>query len=152
MSLRDTVMEQMKLAMKTQTPEGKLRLATLRLLMSELGNAEIAKREELTPDDELAVVSREVKRRGEAAQEYSKAGREDLAGKEKAEAAVLKEFLPEQLGEDEIARIVEEAIAQTGATTPRDIGRVMSAVMPKLKGRADGKTVNALVARRLGTG
>lgn len=152
MGLVDEVTEQMKTAMKVQTPEGKLRVSTLRMLMSELKNAKIAKREDLEPDDEIAVVSREVKRRGEAASEYTKAGRDDLADKENAEAKILKEFLPEQLGEAEIEKVVDEAIAETGAATPKDIGRVMSAIMPKLKGRADGKTVNALVARRLGAG
>lgn len=150
MSLRDTAADQMKAAMKSQAPDARLRVSTLRMLMAELKNAEIAKREELEPDDELAVVSREVKRRGEAAEEYAKADRADLADKEKAEAEILKAFLPEQLSEPEVEAIVAEAIAETGASSPRDMGRVMGAVMPKLKGRADGKVVNALVARKLG--
>lgn len=150
MSLLDTVTDQMRTAMKARTPEGKLRVSTLRMLMAELKNAEIAKRDDLEPGDELSVVAREVKRRGEAAEEYAKAGREDLSDKEKAEAEVLKEFLPEQLGEAEVERIIDEAIAETGAATPKDMGRVMGVVMPKLKGKADGKLVNALVARKLG--
>lgn len=152
MSLRETVAEQMKVAMKSGAPDSKLRVSTLRMLMAELKNAEIAKRGELAADDELAVVAREVKRRTEAVDEYAKAGRDDLAGKEETEASILKEFLPEQLSEAEVESIVDEAIAETGAATPKDMGRVMGAVMPKLKGRADGKLVNALVARKLGAG
>lgn len=150
MSLIETATGQMRAAMKSQAPDAKLRVSTLRMLMSELKNAQIAKREELEADDELAVVAREVKRRGEAAEEYAKADRPDLAEKEKAEAAILTEFLPEQLSEADIEQIIDEAIAETGASTAKDIGRVMSAAMPKLKGRADGKSVNALVARKLG--
>ncbi|RJQ51755.1 MAG: GatB/YqeY domain-containing protein [Actinobacteria bacterium] len=149
MSLRETVSENMKQVMKGDAPDRKLRLSTLRMLMSELRNAEIANRGELKPDDELSVVGREVKRRNEATEEYKKAGREDLADKEAAEAAILKEFLPEPLDEDELDEIIDEAIAETDATSIHDVGRVMSLVMPRVKGRADGKVVNTMVMRKL---
>lgn len=150
MSLRDEVAERMKAAMKSTEPDRKTRVSTLRMLMSELRNAEIAKRGELTPKDELAVVSHEVKVRNDSIEEYAKGGRDDLVARQRAEAEVLAEFLPEQLSEGDVEAIIDAAIAETGAATQKDIGRVMGLVMSKVKGRADGKVVNALVARKLG--
>ncbi len=149
MSLRDEASEKMKAAMKSDAADKKLRVQTLRMLMSELTNAEISKRGELSDQDELSVVSREVKRRNEAAEEYTNASRPELAEKETAEAEILKEFLPEQLDEDELGDIVDEAIDETGASGTGDVGKVMRVVMDRVRGRADGKAVNALVARKL---
>ena len=126
-------------------PEGKLRLATLRLVSSELKNAEIAKGGQLTEEEVAQVLSRELKRRREAAEEYEKAGRGELAAKERAEGEVVAEFMPEQMSEDEVRAVVAAAIAESGASGPVDMGRVMGAVMPKVKGKADGRLVNALV-------
>jgi uncharacterized protein len=100
----------------------------------------------------MEVVVREVKKRREAVEEYAKAGREDLAGKERDEAAILTAYLPEQLGEDEITAIIKTAIEDTGALGLNDLGKVMGVVIPQTKGRADGKRVNEIVRELLGQG
>lgn len=128
----------------------KLRVATLKLLMSAIKNAQVAKRGDLTDEEGIEVVSREFKKRQEAAQEYRKAGREDRASAEEAEAEILKEWLPEQLSSEEVQRLVEEAVNETGAATPAEMGKVMGVLMPKLKGKADGKLVSELVRKKLG--
>jgi len=128
----------------------KLRVATLKLLMSAIKNAQVAKRGDLTDDESIEVVSREFKKRQEAAQEYRKAGREDRASTEEAEAEILKEWMPQQLSSEEVQRLVDEAVTETGATAPAEMGKVMGVLMPKLKGRADGKLVSELVRKKLG--
>lgn len=127
----------------------KTRVSVLRLLSSSVRNAEVDKKRKLTPEEMIEVVSREVKRREEAASEFAKGNRTDRADVEKQEAEILREWLPEQLGEDQIRQLVEEAVAQTGASGPAEIGKVMAALMPKIKGRADGKVVSDLVRARL---
>lgn len=127
----------------------KTRVSVLRLLSSSVRNAEVDKKRKLTPEEMIEVVSREVKRREEAASEFAKGNRTDRAEVEKQEAEILREWLPEQLGEDQIRQLVEEAVAQTGASGPAEIGKVMAALMPKIKGRADGKVVSDLVRARL---
>ncbi|MBW3589588.1 MAG: GatB/YqeY domain-containing protein [Actinobacteria bacterium] len=128
----------------------KLRVATLKLLMSAIKNAQVAKRGDLTDDESIEVVSREFKKRQEAAQEYRKAGREDRASAEEAEAEILKEWMPQQLSSEEVQRLVDEAVTETGAATPAEMGKVMGVLMPKLKGKADGKLVSELVRKKLG--
>lgn len=105
-----------------------------------------------TPDEagEIVVLKRERKRRLEAAELYDKAGRDDLAAKERYEEQIVAGYLPEELADDTLAAIVDEAIAETGAATPKDMGKVMGAVMKKVAGRADGTLVNRLVRDRLG--
>lgn len=125
------------------------RVSVLRLLSSALRNAEVEKRGQLTEEESVAVITREVRKREEAAAAYEHGGRSDRAADEEAEAAVLRHWLPEPLSEDEISRIVDEAIASTGASGPQQMGQVMKAVMPKLQGRADGKAVSELVRSRL---
>ena|SRR5437016_569752 len=119
------------------------RTGALRMLASELQKAAKEAREQEV--DEIAVLQRERKRRLESAEAYRDAGREDLAGAEEREAEVIDEYLPEQIADDELRRIVEDAVAEAGATSQKDMGKVMSAVMPQVKGRADGKRVSALV-------
>ena len=119
------------------------RTGALRMLASELQKAAKEAREQEV--DEIAVLQRERKRRLESAEAYRDAGREDLAGAEEREAQVIDEYLPEQMGDDELRRIVEDTVAQSGATSQRDMGKVMSAVMPQVKGHADGKRVSAVV-------
>ena len=119
------------------------RTGALRMLASELQKAAKEAREQEV--DEIAVLQRERKRRLESAEAYRDAGREDLAGAEEREAQVIDEYLPEQMGDDELRRIVEDTVAQAGATSQKDMGKVMSAVMPQVKGRADGKRVSAVV-------
>ena len=128
----------------------KLRVSTLKLLMSAIKNAQVAKRGDLTDDESIEVVSREFKKRQEAAQEYRNAGREDRASTEEAEAEILKEWMPQQLSSEEVQRLVDEAVNETGAATAAEMGKVMGVLMPKLKGRADGKLVSDLVRKKLG--
>jgi uncharacterized protein YqeY len=106
-------------------------------------------RRELGDDDVAAVVSREVKTRRESVDAFRKGGREDLATREEAEIAILADYLPQQLGDDEIAALVAEAVAATGASSARDLGKVMGWLSPRTRGRADGKRVSELVARTL---
>src|SRR5438067_3021437 len=119
------------------------RTGALRLIASELQKAAKEAREQEL--DEVAVLQRERKRRLESAEAYREAGREDLAGAEEREAAVIDEYLPEQMPDDELRKIVQDVVAESGASSPKDMGKVMSAVMPQVKGRADGKRVSAVV-------
>ncbi|HCG99633.1 MAG: glutamyl-tRNA amidotransferase [Candidatus Aquicultor primus] len=146
MSLKDRLNEDMKSAMRQASadPEQKLVLSTIRLLMSELKNAEIVKKESLVDDEVIEVVQRQIKRRNEAVEQFRKGNREELAVKEEKEAAVLAGYLPEQLSDEELTRLIKEAIEATGATAPKDMGRVMGKLMPQVKGKADGKRVNQL--------
>jgi len=143
---KDELQADLKESMKSRD---KLRISTLRMLLSEVHNAEIAKQGELDEAELLAVVSREAKRRKESIDEFERGGRNDLVEKESAELEVLMAYLPEQLGEEEIARVVDEIIAEVGATSPSDLGKVMGALMPKVKGKADGKMVNRMVRSKL---
>jgi uncharacterized protein YqeY len=121
----------------------------LSLLLSALRSAEKDLQRELTEDEELQVLQRERKRRVEAAEAFSNAGREEQAAAEEAELAVLQEFMPAQLSEEELEEIVDDAIAEVGATSMRDLGRVMADVMPQVAGRADGSMVSQLVREKL---
>jgi uncharacterized protein len=131
-----------------------LRSSTIRMVLSAITNAEVAGKEarELSDDDVIGVLSTEAKKRREAATAFADAGRTELSAKETAEAAVIAEYLPEQLGEAEIAQLVTTAIAQTGAAGEgmRAMGKVMGVVSPQVKGRADGGAVAAEVRRQLG--
>ncbi len=143
--------ERLRLDMKESLKAGeKLRLSTIRMMLSEIGNAEIAKRDELSEEEMVTVVTREAKRRKEAIEEYEKAGRQDLVDKESFEYSVIESYLPRQLEEAEIRRIIEKAVEETGASSPGDLGKVMSVVMPSLKGKADGRTVNLMAREILG--
>jgi len=119
------------------------RTGALRLLASELQKAIKEAREQEV--DEIAVLQRERKRRLESAEAFRDAGRSDLAESEEREAAVIDEYLPEQMSDAELRRIVEDVVAESGAASQKDMGRVMSAVMPQVKGQADGKRVSAVV-------
>jgi uncharacterized protein YqeY len=121
----------------------------LSLLLSALRAAEKDLQRELTEDEELQVLQRERKRRVEAAEAFRGAGREEQAASEEAELAVLEEFMPRQLSEEEVEEIVDDVIAEVGATSMRDLGRVMADVMPQVAGRADGSTVSQLVREKL---
>jgi uncharacterized protein len=131
-----------------------LRSSTIRMVLSAITNAEVAGKEarELTDDDIIGVLSTEAKKRRESATAFADAGRAELSAKETAEAAVIADYLPEQLGADEITRIVSAAIAETGAAGEgmRAMGKVMGVVSPQVKGRADGGAVAAEVRRQLG--
>jgi uncharacterized protein len=121
----------------------------LRLILSNLRSAEKELQRPLHEDEELQVLQRERKRRLESIEAFEAAGREEQAAKEEAELDVLEEFMPEPLSEDELERIVDDAIAEVGATSMRDLGRVMADVMPQIAGRADGSAVSQLVREKL---
>jgi uncharacterized protein YqeY len=126
-----------------------LRRDTLRMAESAIYNAEKRDRRAYTDDEVAAVLAREVKTRRESVEAFRKGLREDLAAKEEAEIAILSVFLPEQLSEAEIATLVAEALAATGAASPKDMGKVMGWLAPKTRGRADGKVVSQLVGKAL---
>ncbi len=121
----------------------------LRLLLSSLRSAEKDLQRELAEDEELQVLQRERKRRIEAADAFRAGGREEQAEKEERELAVLEEYMPAQLSEEELEEIIDDAIAEVGATSLRDLGRVMKDVMPQVAGRADGSQVSQLVKEKL---
>jgi len=121
----------------------------LRLILSSLRSAEKELQRPLHDDEELQVLRRERKRRLESAEAFRAAGREEQAQSEEAERAVLEEFMPEPLSEDDLERIVDDAIAEVGATSMRDLGRVMADVMPQIAGRADGSAVSQIVREKL---
>jgi uncharacterized protein YqeY len=126
-----------------------LRRDVLRMAQNAAYTIEKRERRELTDDDYAAILAREVKTRRESVEAFRAGGREDLAAKEEAEIAILSEFLPQQLTEDEIQALVDEGIAATGASSTRDLGKVMGWLAPRTRGRADGKQVSALVAQAL---
>jgi uncharacterized protein YqeY len=126
-----------------------LRRDVLRMAANAAYNVEKRNQKPLTEDEFLAVLTREVKTRRESVDAYTKANREDLAAKEQAEIAILGEYLPAALSETEIQALLDEAIAATGATNPRDMGKVMGWLSPRIRGRADGKVVSGLVASAL---
>ena len=121
----------------------------LRLILSSLRSAEKELQRPLHDDEELQVLQRERKRRLESAEAFRAAGREEQAQSEEAELAVLEEFMPEPLSEDDLERIVDDAIAEEGATSMRELGRVMADVMPQIAGRADGSAVSQIVREKL---
>ena len=127
-----------------------IRVSTLRMLSTALLNAEIAKnRVPLTPDEEIKVVKSEAKKRSEAIEIYEHAGETARADQEKKELAILGEFLPEEIGDNEIEKVVSEVISQTNTTSISDMGKVMSQVMARLEGRADGSRVSQIVKSKL---
>lgn len=126
-----------------------IRLSTLKLLSSALHNAEIKKREELSKEEELEIVEREAKKRKDAIEIYKKAGVNERAEKERKELKILQEYLPEELSDEKLKKIVDEVISSTGATNIEDIGKVIGAVLEKYKGRADGKKVSEMVRSKL---
>ena len=146
MSLIVRLEAELKQAMADREAE---RRDTLRLILSSLRSAEKELQRPLPDDEELQVLQRERKKRTEAAEAFREAGREELAQGEERELAVLEEFMPEPLSEDELEEIVDDAIAEVGATSMRDIGRVMADVMPQVSGRADGSMVSQLVREKL---
>lgn len=125
--------------------------ATLRMVMAAVKNARVAPGHsgEVGDQEALDLLAKEAKKRSEAIEAYGAAGRQELADKEQRELEILRRYLPDPLSEDEVRAIVDEAIAQTGATGPGDMGKVMGAVTPKTKGRADGRLVSTIVKDRL---
>lgn len=148
MSLKDRLLQDMKTAMKEKAA-GKTRLAVIRMARSAIKNREIELGREISDPEVLEVLTREVKMRRESLPDYERSGREELVAKLKEEIDVLMAYLPEQLSEADIEAMVREAIVKTDASGPGDLGKVMKAVIPKTKGKAEGKVVNQIVRRLL---
>lgn len=146
--LKDRLRTDLTAAMRARDD---VRTGTLRMTLTAITTAEVAGQEvkELTDDDVIAVLTKESKKRREAATAYRDAGHEDRAANEEAEARVLADYLPAALSEDELAILVDAAIAETGATSPREMGQVMKILKPQVTGRADGAAVAAAVKARL---
>ena len=151
MNLQEKITDDYKTAMKSGDTTRKMTLSGLRAAFK---SAEIdARGTDKVVDDETfrAVIEKEAKKRRESIEEFDKAGRTDLADKERAELEVLKDYLPEPMTDEELHAMVGEAIAQSGANSPKDMGRVMSVLVPKIAGRADGKLASKLVREALGS-
>lgn len=146
MSLLTDLNEDMKTAMKAKDKE---RLKTIRMLKSAVQNEELSKQSELTEEEEIAVLSREKKQRIDSLNEFKEADRNDLVENLEFEINIVDEYLPEQLSEEEVKGIVDQAIEQTGASSMQDMGKVMGTVMPEVKGKADGNLVNKIVKDKL---
>jgi uncharacterized protein YqeY len=146
MTLIERIEDDLRDAMRARDEE---RTSTLRLTLAALRAAEKEVQRPLKEDEELHVLQRERKRRAEAAEAFRGGGRDDQAAKEERELAIIQEFMPEPVGEAELERIIDDAIAETGATSLRDLGRVMADVMPQVAGRADGSVVSQLVREKL---
>lgn len=147
MSLQQRVTDELKSSMMARQA---VRTGTLRMLKAALGYAQIEKKTETLSDaDVMAVIQREAKKRRDSIEEFEKAGRAEMAANEKAELEVLSEFLPKPLSAEELESLVRAVIAEVGAASKKDMGLVMKAAQAKIDGRADGKTVSALVSRLL---
>ncbi len=121
------------------------RVSVLRLLLASIKNREIEKKEALTDEEVLAEIASAAKRRKESLEAFREGERQDLVEKEEAELVILEEYLPEQISEEEVRRTVQDVVAEVGAQSPSDLGKVMKELMPRLKGKADGKMVNQIV-------
>ena len=142
----DKLTDEMKSAMKSGD---KIKLSTIRQLRAQMKDAQIAKGDELTEEEMMAVLNNAAKKRREAIKLYEQGGRDELAENEKAELAIIETYLPQQLSEAEISDIIDKAIAETGAAGPSDLGKVMGKIMGQVRGRADGKLVQQLVRTKL---
>jgi len=145
-TLAEKLFEDQKKATKAKD---RFLLTVIRMMRSELQNGAIAKREPLNAEEELTILTREVKRRQESLGEFEKSGRQDLIDDLHREIAILKEYLPEQLTSQELEKIVGEVIAEAGVELKRDMGKVMGLLMPRIKGRADGALARKIVEEML---
>lgn len=146
MQLKQRLYEDLKKAMKTKD---EIRTRTLRLIISSIKTLEVEKMTEATDDDVFRVLSKECRKRVEAIEAYKKGGREDLVNEEQRELEIIKSYMPKQLSEEELKEIVKNVVEETGSSSIKDLGRVMKVLMPRVKGRADGKTVNDIVRQIL---
>ncbi len=147
MSLKENLLSDIKGALKAKES---LKLNTIRGLISEIKNREIALRRELGGDEIISIISTQIKKRKEAASLFKKGGRNDLFEQESQEMVILQEYLPEQVSEDELRRRVQEVITELGIAEMKDLGRVMKVIIPEFKGRADNGQIKNLVAECLG--
>ena len=147
MTLKERLNADMKEALKAHDAA---RLSTIRMVISAVRNKEIDSRKDMDDEGVLSVLATSAKQRRESIEQYEKAGRQDLVDKEKAELEVIQSYMPRQMGREEIEALVKDAVAESGAKGPGDMGKVMKVLMPKVKGRADGKLVNEVVKEALG--
>jgi uncharacterized protein len=141
-TLKEKLQEDLKTAMKSKDT---LRLSVIRLAKAAVMNLEIARGHQLSDQEVIEVLAKEAKQRADSIVEFEKAGRKDLADTLHKEIQIVQEYLPAQLAEPELRKLIEEVISQVGASGKKDINKVMPALMPKVKGRADGKLVNQIV-------
>lgn len=146
LDIKAKLTQDMKEALKAGN---KIKVSTIRLLLSEIKNEEIKKRGELEETEVHEVLRRQIRRRDEAIFEYKKADRIDLAEKEGAEKKILEDYMPPQLSDEELSKIVASIVEEVGASSVKELGKVMGRVMPEIKGKADGKRVSAMVKRIL---
>ena len=146
MTIEDRLLGDMKLALKAKD---KIQLDTIRMLRAQISDARIHKKEDLTESEIEQILSTAVKRRKEAIELYSQGNRDDLVAKEKAEQEIILKYLPEQLTEQEIDKLIDQTITSLDVTNEKDLGRIMASLMPKLKGKADGKLVQQKVREAL---
>ncbi len=145
-SLKRRINQDAKEALKSKDT---LTLNVLRMLKSEIRYKEIERGSELSDDDVISVLSTAIKKRKDSIQQFEKGGRDDLVSKEKQELTVVTKYMPERVSEEELSQIISQAISEEGATGSSDLGKVMKLVMPKVRGRADGKKVNQMVSSQL---
>nr|WP_320145921.1 GatB/YqeY domain-containing protein [uncultured Anaeromusa sp.] len=148
MSLQERLTEDVKTAMKAREA-GKSRLSVLRMVKASIRNIEIDRKKVLNDEDVLDVLAKEVKMRRDSMEDFRKGNRPDLVAALEEEIAILAEYLPAQLSEEEVRALVDQAVSQAQAVTAKDMGKVMAILMPQVKGKADGKLVNTLVRGRL---
>lgn len=146
MGLKEKLQDDMKKALKSSD---KLRLKVIRFVLSQIKNAEIDKGGELSDEEIIKVISKEIKKIEEAAEEFKNGGNAARAEEELKEAEILKEYLPEPLTSEELEKIIDAAIEEVGAKTLKDLGAVMKVLMPKIAGRADGKIASEIVKKKL---
>jgi len=147
LTLKECIMEDMKQAMKSRD---KLKLDAIRMLRGAIREREIEKQIELDDDGVIQVLTNQVKKRKDSIEQFRDAGRMDLVGREEKQLQALEIYMPQQLSLDEVKHLIDEVIAETGASSMRDMGKVMSTIMPRIRGRADGKEVNQIVRGKLG--
>ena len=146
MTLKQKLQEDLKTSMKNKDT---LRKSVITLIRSSIKQVEVDKRIELNDDDIIDIISKQLKQRNDSLEQFLDAGREDLVEETRSEIEVLKEYLPQQLSEEELNEIVKLTISEVGATSMKDMGKIMSVIKPKTKGRADGKLINKLVKENL---
>lgn len=146
MTLQNRLQQDMQAAIRERD---ELRRDTLRMVVSAAYNLQKQAGRDLTDDEVISVLTREVKTRRESVEAFTAGGRTDAAAKERAEIEIISTYLPEQIGADELAQIVAQAVEESGATSVKEMGKVMAVLMPRVKGRADGKQVSALVTQEL---
>lgn len=146
MSLKQKLQEDLKSSMKNKDT---VRKSVVTLIRASIKQYEVDNRVELDDEGIIDIISKQMKQRRDSLEEFAKANRQDLVSETESEIEVLKEYLPQQLSEEELNKIVKETISELGATSMKDMGKIMSAMMPKVKGKADGKQINELVKANL---